>query len=73
MVSNSTYSIITAVAARYVPDKQHKLLHINPYDVWVETIAVMIDKGALEPKMAVLVKCAQKWEEFLTFKYSRLN
>ena len=73
MTSNGAYSIITAVAARYVPDKQHELLHVNAYDAWVDTIATMVDKGALEPKMTVLVKCAQKWEELLTFKYSRLN
>lgn len=73
MVSNSTYSMITAAAAQYVPDRRHKILHVNTYDAWVSLIVDMVDKGLLRPKMPVLLKCARHWEELLTFKYSRLN
>ena len=73
MVSNATYSTITAVARLYVPDEKHDLLHINTYDAWIELIVSMVDKGYLEPKAPVLKKCARRWEELLTLKYSRLN
>ena len=73
MVSNSTYSIITAVATQYVPDKQHELLHVNTYDAWVKTVVNMVEKGSIKPSMAVIVKCALNWETLLTLKYSRLN
>lgn len=73
MVSNSTYSIITAVAAQYVPDSQHELLHVNTYDAWVKMIVNMVEKGSIKPSMAVIVKLALNWETLLTLKYSRLN
>lgn len=73
MVSNATYSTITAIARLYVPDERHSLLHVNSYDAWIELVVNMVDKGFLEPKVVVLKKCARHWEELLTFKYSRLN
>lgn len=73
MVSNSTYSIITAVAAQYVPDKEHELLHVNAYDAWVKMVVNMVEKGLVKPSMTVIVKCALNWETLLTLKYSRLN
>lgn len=73
MVSNSVYSVITAMAAKFVPDEQHAMLHVNAYDAWVELVVNMVDRGLIKPKPAVLMKFARNWEELLTLKYSRLN
>ena len=73
MISNTTHDIIVTMAKQYVPNKQHKLLHVNSMDAWVELVSDMVERGLIRPRMAVLLKCALSWETLLTIKYSKLN
>ena len=73
MISNVTYDLINSMATKYVPDTQHEELHVISRDAWVELVVDLVNKGLIKPKLSSLLKCALKWEELLTTKYSRLN
>jgi len=73
MISDTTYDIIASVADTYVPNKKHDLLHVVSREAWIDIVVELVNKGAIKPKMAVILKCALNWEALLTLKLSRLN
>lgn len=66
-------SVLDKIADMYVPDKNHKYLHVNTRDAWVNVITNLIYDGFIYPNKTNIVVLAKNWELLLYKHYSQLN
>lgn len=73
MVEQTVYSTLEGLAERYIPEGQHKLLHINSREVWISIMMQLLKTGVIAKKLSVLTKCAVSWELLLIQRISIQN
>lgn len=73
MKNKVTYDFLDGLAERYIPEGQHKLLHIDSRKAWLTMMTNLIKGGFVDKKLTTLKKCAINWEPLLAQKYSLQN
>jgi|688.fasta_scaffold199091_4 hypothetical protein len=67
------YEILDEIADQFIPNEQHKELHIVPREVWVTIMIELIDKGIVKNSYSDLMSWAKDWESILFRRASLLN
>jgi hypothetical protein len=73
MLKDATYEILDSLAANYIPDGRHRILHTDNRKAWTSLIADMLERGCIRFKIAHLVEYAKNWEVVLESRLSILN
>lgn len=73
MVNNVLYEVLEDLAERYIPEGNHRMLHINSREAWKELMVVMLEEKLVAKKLSIITKCAIKWETILVQKISIQN
>lgn len=56
-----------------IPQDIHPYLHINSREVWVDTVAGLIENKLISPSPKIIKVLGINWEELLCRRYSNLN
>jgi len=73
MNNELVFDMLDRVAQNRVPNRTHKLLHVNCRTCFVETAAELLEKGKIKPTVSNVEFLTSNWENLLFFKYSTLN
>ena len=73
MVQYTLYQTLEDLAEKYIPEGQHKLLHVNSREAWTDLMIELIESGRLSKRLSFLAKCAVNWEALLIQKISIQN
>lgn len=73
MAEQVVYGILDSLAERYIPEGNHKLLHVNSREYWKNLMLDLLETGAIGKKLSILTKCAVGWELLLTHRISIQN
>jgi len=67
------HEALEGLAERYIPEGNHKLLHVNSRETWIELMENLLERGTIGRKLSILTKCAVGWELLLIQKISIQN
>lgn len=73
MVEQTIYEVLDTLAEKHIPEGNHKMLHVNSREAWVDLMTELIESGAMRKKLSILTKCAASWELLLVQKLSIQN
>ena len=64
---------LNKLANKYLPEGQHRLLHVNVQEYWKKLMLELIETESIRPRLSILTKCAIHWEALLAQKISIQN
>jgi hypothetical protein len=64
---------LETIAHTTIPDGNHKYLHVNSREAWVNTVLSMVESSTMDPTPKNIKKLVDGWETLLFVKYSSLN
>jgi len=67
------HETLTKLANKYLPEGQHKVLHVNVQEYWKKLMLELIETESIRLRLSILTKCAIHWEALLARKISVQN
>lgn len=64
---------LNKLADKYIPEGQHRVLHVNAQEYWKKLMLELIETESIKPRLSILTKCAIYWEALLAQKISIQN
>jgi hypothetical protein len=72
-INDTEKVLVELIIKKYVPNKIHSILHINPYDEMKQLVFILIKENILSLDTKSITIVCKEWKTLLYKKYSLFN